>query len=480
MRRNLVISFIQRHLQLLVNIASVMILSRLISPEETGVFSIGVAIAALTHAIRDFGVGNFLVKEADISKGKIQTAFTVSLLIAAVLGLVLLAASLPVAAFYGKPEVATVIWITTLGLLISPFSTIALALMLRNQRFVDMFKVSMAAAFANAGVAILFGWLGWGAKALALGQLASAVMLVIAANLVLRDGSVYRLSLAHWRDISHFGFHMTVSGVSDQIGQRSSDLVVGKLVGFSAVGLLSRSGTLVTMVQDSVQAAVMPVVLTSMSEDVRKSGNVAPLLLKSLSYFSAIMWPVYAVISMFAHDAIAILFGANWLEAAPYTSILCYGAAFAVLSSLVSTTCNATNNAHLLSRYSPAVQGMRVLLVTIGALTSDLGVVVRMLVLAEVLQCTLAFFIIRRATGIQFQEVVHHCWRSSLVALIVIAAMAPLQLLDYPGGLRLVIVALCASFAWVLALYLARHPMAQEVSNAYSVLSLRMRGLHSR
>ncbi|WP_313030296.1 oligosaccharide flippase family protein [Massilia alkalitolerans] len=474
MRRNLVISFVQRHIQLLVTISSVMILSRLVSPEETGVFSIGVAIAALTHVIRDFGVGNFLVKEADISLEKIRTAFTVSLLIAVALSLVLLGISFPVADFYNEPRAATVIWITTLGLLISPFSTIALTLMLREQRFVDMFKVSISASFANACVAILFGWLGFGAKALALGQLAQAVMLVLAANLIRRDGSIYRLSLAYWRDISRFGFHMTVSGISDQMGQRASDLVVGKMVGFSAVGLLSRSGTLVTMVQDSM-LSVMPVLLTTMSENARKNGNVAPMLLSSLGNMSGVMWPVYAVISLFAYDAIAVLFGAKWLEAAPLTSVLCYGAVFAVMSVLVNTTCNATNNAHLLSRYSPAVQGMRVLLVTLGAMTADLGVVVRLLVLAEMLQATLAYFIFRRIAGIRFIQVVQHCWRSLLVAALVAAAVFPLRELDCAPLLRLMVVGVCAALVWVAALYLSRHPLSAEISNAWGVLNLRMR-----
>jgi O-antigen/teichoic acid export membrane protein len=479
-RKNLVISFVQKHLQLLVNIASVMILSRLISPEETGIFSIGVAIAALTHVMRDFGVGNFLVKEVEITPKKIQTAFTVSLLIAIVLGVGLLAAAFPIAAFYAKPEVATIIWITTVGLLISPFSTIALALMLRDKRFVDMFKPSMASAVANAGVAILFGWLGFGAKALALGQLAGGVALVIGANLVLRNFSIYRLSLAHWRAISHFGFHMTVASTSDQVGQRATDLVVGKLVGFTAVGLLSRSGTLITMVQDSVQSAMMPVVLTSMSEDVRKSGNMAPLLLKSLSYFSAVMWPVYAVISLFAYDAIAILFGKAWVEAAEYTSILCYGAAFALLSSLVGVTCFANDKAHLLSRYSPLVQCMRVSFIAIGALSADLGTVVRLLVVAEAIQCVAAFFIIRHVTGIRFGQLVHHCWRSLLVALLVAAAVAPLGALDCPSGLRLFIVGTSSTMAWLLSLYLVRHPLAQEVTQIYNVLTLRMRAMRTR
>lgn len=480
MRRNLILSFVQRHLQLLVSVASVIVLSRLITPEETGIFSIGVAIAALTHAVRDFGVGNFLVKENDITHPKIQTAFTVSLLIAGVLSVVLLGASYPVAAFYHKPEVGSVILITTVGLLISPLSTIALALLLRQQRFADMFKVSMASSFANAGLSVLFGWLGFGAKALALGQLGMSLTLVVGANLVIRDWSIYRLSLAHWREISNFGLHMTVSGVSEQMGGRANDLMVGKLVSFSAVGLLSRSGTLVAMVQDSVQSAVMPVVLTTMASDLRKTGNAAPLLLRSLSYFSALMWPVYAVISLYAHDAIAVLFGAKWIDAAPYTSVLCWGASLAVLSSLVSTTCNATNQAHLLSRYSAATQAMRVVLIAIGAFSGSLGVIVRLLVVAEALQCVLAYVYIRRATAIHLRDVVHHCWRSLLAAVLVVAAVMPLQALDCLPALRLAIVFFASAFAWVAAMFIVRHPMANEITNALGFVLLRMRALRTR
>src|SRR5205823_6045660 len=181
------LSFVQRHLQLLVSVASVIVLSRLVSPEETGTFSIGVAIAALTHAVRDFGVGNFLIKEAEITIDKIRTAFTVSMIIAVVLSLVLLGVSIPVARFYGKPEIATVIWLTTLGLLISPLSTVNLALLLREGRFKDMFKISISNSFANAGVSIVCAWAGMGATALALGALAASAALVVVSNLIMRD-----------------------------------------------------------------------------------------------------------------------------------------------------------------------------------------------------------------------------------------------------------------------------------------------------
>jgi O-antigen/teichoic acid export membrane protein len=475
-RKNLALSFIQKHLQLLVSIVSVMVLSRLVSPEETGVFSIGVAIAALTHVVRDFGVGNFLVKEAELDHGKVRTAFTVSLIIAVALSLVLLAASVPVARFYAKPEIATVIWLTTLGLLISPFSTVNMALMLREGRFGDMLKASMASAIANAGVSIACAWVGMGATALALGTLASSVALVLVSNLLMRDFGMYRLSLSYWSQISRFGMHMTVSGLSEQMGQRASDLIVGKLVGFSAVGLLSRSGTLITMVQDSMQSSVMPVVLTGMAEHARKTGNFVPLMLKSLSYFTVVMWPVFALISIYAHDAILVLFGAKWIGAAPYTSILCVGAAFAAMTALVSTICNAANRAYLLSRYSAASQGVRVILIAIGAALGDLRYVVTLLVVAEMVQCVMAYYCVRFAIGIDLASLVRHCWRSLVVAALVTIIMLPLALVTpYAPLLRLVIAGLAGAAVWVGAVCLVRHPIVQELNSIRILIATRLR-----
>lgn len=464
MRRHIALSFLQKHVQLLVSVGSVMVLSRLISPEEAGIFSIGVAIAALTHAVRDFGVGNFLVKELEITPAKVQTAYTVSMIIALGLSLVLALVAVPVAAFYRQPEIATIIWVTTVGLLVSPFSTVNMALLLRNHRFLDIMKVSMTGAVASAAVSILLAWMGLGAKALALGQLASAVTLVLVSNLLWREGNMYRFSLQHWRDISNFGLHMTVSGVTEQLGARAGDLIVGKLVGFSAVGLLSRSGTLITMVQDSVQNSVMPVVLTNMAGDLRKSGNVVPLVLKSLQYFTVVLWPVFAVLAMAAHDAVLVLFGPKWVDAAPLTSILCWAAAIAAVSSLTATVCNVANRADLLSRYSTLSQAIRIVLILIGTLTGGLHTIVLMLVLAEAIQCTLAFAVMRRAIGITVRQVAAVCWQSLGVAVIVTVLIWLLTTwMVAPALVRLVVTGVSATFAWLFAVFIMRHPAVGEL-----------------
>lgn len=476
MRRHIALSFIQKHLQLLVSIASVMILSRLISPEETGVYSIGVAIVAITHAVRDFGVGNFLVKEVDITQPKVNTAFTISLIIAAAFSLVLAAVSLPVAAFYAKPEVATIIWITTGGLLLSPFSTVNMALMLRKHRFGAMLKVSMSSAIVNAVVAISLAWLGYGAKSLAFGALASSAVLVLVSNFLCDERKVYRFSLDHWKQISHFGMHMTVFGLTEQLGGRAGDLIIGKLAGFSAVGLLSRSVSLLGMVQDSIQNSVMPVILTNMADDTRKTGDVGPLMLQSLKYLTVVMWPIYVVLALCSHDAVLVLFGQKWIEAAPYTSIFCLGAAFCTLSSLTGTVCNATDRADLLSRYSTLNQGIRILLIAAGAYVAGLYGVVVMLVTADGIQAVLAFFYVRKATPLSLLDILRNCARSFAAAALVGLMVLPVaQWLHAPPLVRLILVGVTACVAWVASVFIVRHPAAGEVRMLSNVVAARMR-----
>ena len=476
MRRHIALSFVQKHLQMLVSIASVMILSRLITPEETGIFSIGVAIAALTHAVRDFGVGNYLVKEPVITQMKINTAFTVSFLIAIVLSFVLMGVSLPVAAFYAKPEVATIIWITTGGLLLSPFSTVNMALMLRKHRFGDMLKVSMSSAIVNAAVAIGLAWMGFGAKSLAFGALASSATLVLVSNLLCDERKMYRFSLGHWKQISNFGMHMTVFGLTEQLGGRASDLIVGKLAGFTAVGLLSRASSLLVMVQDSIQNSVMPVILTNMADDTRKTGDVLPLMLQSLKYLTVVMWPIYAVLALSAHDAVLVLFGQKWIDAAPFTTIFCLGAAWSTMSSMTGTICNATNRADLLSRYSTYNQGVRVALIAAGAATYGMYGVVWMLVLADTIQSVMAFFYVRRATPLTFSMVVHSCTRSLAVALLVGLMILPVaKFLIATPLVRLLLVAASSCVAWVAAVFIVRHPAAIEVRSLGAMLVARVR-----
>ena len=57
-RMSLLISLAEKYSVTVINIGSTLIIARLLSPEEIGVYSVGMAFVAVAHTLRDFGIGN--------------------------------------------------------------------------------------------------------------------------------------------------------------------------------------------------------------------------------------------------------------------------------------------------------------------------------------------------------------------------------------------------------------------------------------
>lgn len=62
-RRALAISFIERYALIALGLASNILVARLLSPDEIGLYSVSLAVISVAQVLRDFGIGNFLIQE---------------------------------------------------------------------------------------------------------------------------------------------------------------------------------------------------------------------------------------------------------------------------------------------------------------------------------------------------------------------------------------------------------------------------------
>ena len=88
--------------------ATVTIVSRLLTPAEVGVFSVALALIALVHMLRDFGVTELIIQERNLTDDVVRTVFTVNVALAWVLAAVVFGFSGLIGEFYGDPGVARV------------------------------------------------------------------------------------------------------------------------------------------------------------------------------------------------------------------------------------------------------------------------------------------------------------------------------------------------------------------------------------
>ncbi len=72
-RKSLALSVSSAYSILIVNTISVMIVSRILTPEEIGIYSVCAAIVGTAAIIRNSGIGEYLIQERELNPDHIHT-----------------------------------------------------------------------------------------------------------------------------------------------------------------------------------------------------------------------------------------------------------------------------------------------------------------------------------------------------------------------------------------------------------------------
>lgn len=307
-----------------VQFVSAIAIARLLEPDEIGVFSLGTSAVAISHALRDFGVSNYIIQKDQVDERTLSAAFAFSVVSGVLLAALLLLVSSAAADFYGDQRVGIVLLLLAANMVLTPFGSITLARLRRSMRFGSLAWITGSAAVATALVSVGLAAAGWGYRALPLGALAGTGVTVL--------GSLYlagrvRFVPFGWTDFrTLFSFSSYSSGVSliRELALNARDPILGKLIDMTAVGLYSRADGFLNMFNQVVIAPVLATLLPHFSREKRQGGDPLQSMVKAMQYTACIAGLYYVHLAYSSDALINLLFGPQWLPAGDTASILCF------------------------------------------------------------------------------------------------------------------------------------------------------------
>ena len=180
-RRSLFYAFADKAAGLVLALLTMAIVSRLMTPAEVGLFMVASSLVIMVETFRDFGVGAFLIQEAELTPEIIRSAVTVTTLLSLALGGLIYAGAGLAGAVYGNADLTQLIQIASLGFLAAPISNPLLALLRRDMRFGAVAGISFSMALVNSATTILLAAAGYGAYSFVWGSVMAAGVTAIGA-----------------------------------------------------------------------------------------------------------------------------------------------------------------------------------------------------------------------------------------------------------------------------------------------------------
>ena len=98
-------------------IVTTMVMARILTPAETGLYLTANAVIMLADNFRNFGVSVYIVQERDLSRVPVRSAFTVTLILSLAMGTTIYLGAGSVASFYASPELKTLLIVSAFGFL---------------------------------------------------------------------------------------------------------------------------------------------------------------------------------------------------------------------------------------------------------------------------------------------------------------------------------------------------------------------------
>lgn len=468
LRRSLFYSMANTYVGLPLQLIGTMIMSRLLTPEQTGVFAVAAVFAYFASMFRDFGVAEYLIQEKELDAAKLRAALTVNIAISWFVGLALFIAAPLAAAFYNSPGVGEVMRVQCLSFALIPFGAVTMANFRRQLDFRPIFWAGLLSNVTTFVVGIACAYHGMGYMSLAWSSLAGVVV-TVAVSMWFRPRDFPR-----WPGLEGIGrvfeFGKFASGVYifAQLGRGAPEMVIGRAQGMADVALFSRGGGLVELFNRLVLQSILPVCQPFFAKGHRDEGTAAHGYLQSISYLTAVGWPALFVLGLASWPAVMILYGSQWTYSAALAKVLCAAAAVELVHYLAMEALLAVGEAKRANTLQMLTQGVRVtgILAVIpfglsGACWGLLG--------ASVVGLCFAQRTMRAAMGFGWRQLLGSCVKSAAVAF---GTAVPLSLWyfywppDESNYLHWTpVAAVIAVLAWVASLRAVSHPFWLELAS---------------
>jgi O-antigen/teichoic acid export membrane protein len=299
------------------NFALGLVVARIVSPADFGVFAVALVVHSIVVNVAELGVTSSLIRDTDEEVQRSgSTVVTIAIISSGLLALTMLLLSGQLATILGNAHASNVIAVMSLTVFLAGPSAVPFSLLRRNFRMDKLFFTGLANFVVSSVVIIALGLRGWGPMALAWSRVAGQTV----ETLLLMWLSPTRFRPGWRRDevrrLLSFGLPLAGANILSYALLNVDYIVVGIILGDVQLGFYYLAFNISGWPSNVFGTVVRSVSLPAFSR-VREDVAALPGRFgRALNGVSSIAFPICLLLGALAVPLVTALYGGRWEPAA--------------------------------------------------------------------------------------------------------------------------------------------------------------------
>jgi O-antigen/teichoic acid export membrane protein len=224
--------FLSRALRVL----KLIVLARLLSPDDFGLFGI---VTATLIALRQFsstGINLSLVQNQRNTRSYLDAAWTVEIIRGCAAALLLYLAAPPIGAFFDEPRVVPLLRVMSLCFIADGFKNVGVIYFQKELQFHRQFVFNVASVAAAFCAGVFFALKYRSVWALVFAELTEVSVRFVLSYVMHPYRPVLRLDFVRMKKLLNFGKWVLATNITIYVGGQLDNVMVGKFLGAAALG----------------------------------------------------------------------------------------------------------------------------------------------------------------------------------------------------------------------------------------------------
>jgi len=302
-----------------------LIMARLLTPEDYGIVGMLAVFVSLAQAFVDSGFSQALIHKSNRTDVDNSTVFYFNIVVSVIIYAIFYLCAPLISDFYEMPNLTPYTRVICLSIIINSFAVVQRALYSANIDFKTQTKASVIAVIISGIIGITFAYLDFGPWALVWQQISNLSINTLFLWIYSNWWPSLVFSWQSFRELFSFGSKLLATSLLNAVYSNIHTIVIGKLFSASSLGLYSRAKHFADLPSANFTTIFQRVsfpVMCKVKDDDKRLENLYRRMIKTSCF---IIFPLMVGLAAVAKPLVLILLGEKWSECAYLLQIICIG-----------------------------------------------------------------------------------------------------------------------------------------------------------